>query len=58
MISERTLRQWRRDALNLTDISDTDRPLAAILTDQVIEQKQRILRLTQELMDLHLMRKG
>ena len=57
MISERLLKQWRRDALNLTDVSNSNRSLSEILTDHIIEQKHRILRLTQELMDQYLMRK-
>jgi len=62
MISERTLRQWRKDALLITAsipatrvlIIGTDNPLESSL----LESQERILRLTQELSDLRLMQKG
>ena len=55
MITERTLRRWRKDALR--------EGLITIIEDQKdqhiywLECQQRILRLTQELMDLYLLRK-
>jgi hypothetical protein len=57
MITEKTLRKWRKDALQslysyVIDVS----PEAIILHQQ--ERDERILRLTQELLDAHLMRKG
>jgi len=58
MISEKTLRKWRRDALQPTNVMDQSKPLVDILSFQSIEMKERILRLTQELLDAHLMRKG
>ena len=57
MISERTLRQWRKDAL--TKISSPPEVEALHYVYSAAEQMQeRILRLTQELMDLHLVKKG
>ncbi len=53
MISERTLRRWRRDAL--VTPKDVDLLLSSRL---YIELQERILRLTQELLDQHLIRKG
>uniref|UniRef100_A0A6M3KYR5 Uncharacterized protein n=1 Tax=viral metagenome TaxID=1070528 RepID=A0A6M3KYR5_9ZZZZ len=59
MISERTLRQWRKDALRANDeIALSMHETPAILVNAYTECQLRILRLTQELMDLHLMRKG
>jgi len=57
MISERTLKQWRRDALKATVIREEDNVVAAIHISN-IEMKNRILRLTQELMDIYLLKKG
>ena len=51
MITERTLKQWRRDALKYPQNSE------AVQTQNGLEMAERILRLTQELMDLHLIRK-
>ena len=53
MISERTLKRWRRDALKGTQLPEWDEADC----NYVREVSERILRLTQELMDLHLMRK-
>jgi len=53
MISEKTLRKWRRDALTPKYDSND----AALIMLQSQEKDERVLRLTQELMDLHLMRK-
>ena len=55
-ISEKTLRKWRKDAL-----SDTTNPMRHDPTqkeNKYWELQERILRLTQELMDILLMRKG
>uniref|UniRef100_A0A6M3LP91 Uncharacterized protein n=1 Tax=viral metagenome TaxID=1070528 RepID=A0A6M3LP91_9ZZZZ len=57
MISERTLRQWRKDALKAhLDIKGWDNEGES--TSERRELYERILRLTQELLDLHLIRKG
>lgn len=60
MVTERTLRQWRRDALKaithpLMEVRGEDLNIA-ILKEQ--ELNSRILRLTQELLDQYLIRKG
>ena len=54
MISERTLKQWRRDSLTI-DYNPINPDL--ISYERLIELHQRILRLTQELMDWHLIKK-
>ncbi len=63
MITERTLRKWRRDALNTQYYVDTaevtkTNQATVISLNAATEMKERILRLTQELMDILLMRKG
>lgn len=57
MITEKTLKKWRADALRERQLLMV--PEANILTtSRDIETQERILRLTQELLDNHLMRKG
>ena len=51
MISERTLRRWRKEALKGIN------PDIALLVRQLIESQKEILRMTQELLDQHLMKK-
>jgi predicted nucleic acid-binding Zn ribbon protein len=62
MITERTLRQWRRDALTgRMNIASADPARPESINETILfidELNQRILRLTQELLDQHLMRKG
>lgn len=58
MISERTLKQWRKDALVIYDKIALAMPGDNSLADAYREQQQRILRLTQELMDFYLVQKG
>ena len=61
MITERTLRQWRKDALQTTEtIESFDPALDVKVTKHITvinELSERILRLTQELLDQHLLRK-
>ena len=61
MITERTLRQWRREALkDLTSpmiLATYDGVDHNFHVDEVRTLSERILRLTQELMDQYLMRK-
>jgi hypothetical protein len=61
MISERALKQWRRDALkdmiNPKVLATNDGVDHGFHIDEVRTLSERILRLTQELMDLHLIRK-
>ncbi len=59
MITERTLRQWRRDALKGKLMKDNLPPESLNTSILYIEElHQRILRLTQELLDIQLMKKG
>ena len=61
MISERTLRRWRREALQVIELDLPGHVLEGIAQENAVinfENSERILRLTQELMDLHLIRKG
>ena len=59
-ITERTLRKWRGEALgNKITISSIDHNKVKydIWEPTVLESTERILRMTQELLDNHLMRK-
>jgi hypothetical protein len=61
MISERALKQWRRDAIVIPDaiaLEMPNYPKESPVFHAYREQRERILRLTQELMDYHLMMKG
>jgi hypothetical protein len=63
MISEKILRKWRTDSLKMREPSNIDSienpdPNTIVKASHWTELHDRILRLTQELMDLHLMRKG
>lgn len=61
MISERTLKQWRRDAIVISDavaLEMSRYPKDSPILHACHEQRKRILRLTQEIMDYHLMMKG
>ena len=53
MITERTLRKWRGESLHRIQCIENYRPMS----DLVKEENERILRLTQELLDQHLLRK-
>jgi transposase-like protein len=61
MITERTLRKWRREALETLQGTESIRNIyegtAAGLAKEYIETQQRVLRMTQELLDQHLLRK-
>ena len=50
MITERTLKRWRKEAL----IQDEDPPMVHLVLEEL---SNRILRMTQELLDAHLIRK-
>jgi hypothetical protein len=57
-ITERTLRYWRREALKKR--TQPIKPTPESLTTEVlfsIEMNERIIRLTQELLDIHLVNK-
>lgn len=65
MITERTLKQWRRDALAdaispIQKLSESNGEVTnqTFLINQIQQLSQRILRLTQELLDQHLLRKA
>jgi len=53
MISERTLRKWRKEAL---EFKDNVRTMGA-QAEPVIELCNHILKMTQELLDQHLLRR-
>ena len=61
MISERTLKRWRREALNAeskrSDLRRLHEGSVPVLLEAYIELNERILRMTQELLDQHLVRK-
>lgn len=52
MISERILKRWRREALRYPYSEDT------VQTKNGLEMANKILKLTQEIMDLYLVKKG
>jgi len=58
MITERTLRNWRRDALRkeVVPVDPKEPGSLNIVALKIDELNSRILRLTQELLDQHLMR--
>lgn len=60
MITERTLKRWRREALEDTAspkvLATNDGVDLDFHVDEVIELSNRILRMTQELLDQHLTR--
>jgi hypothetical protein len=60
MVTERTLRQWRRDSLNkinnlllITNADDKSINIAVLLEKELHE---RVIRLTGDLLDVHLMK--
>lgn len=53
MISDRTLKRWRMEALKSKELSTVTDPLEKV----IYEYSERILRLTQELSDLRLIAK-
>ena len=60
MITERTLRKWRGEALRLScdAIKDPERNFNRPAVELILAAtSHRILRLTQELLDQHLLRK-
>lgn len=54
MISKRTLEKWRRETLQPFVYDGQEVGLAMVISDQ----RTKILHLTQELLDQHLLRKG
>jgi hypothetical protein len=59
MITERTLRKWRKQALEakLVYKSNPDDSTDLVESFMVVELSGRILSMTQELLDQHLMRR-
>ena len=58
-ITKRTLTKWRREALVVKSATDIrNEPLIQTQTKYLVEMSERILRLTQELLDQHLLTKG
>jgi hypothetical protein len=60
MISERTLKKWRKDALEIMELDLLGHTLTEITEKTALineEHARRILRLTQELMDNYLVRR-
>ncbi len=59
MISEKTLRKWRKEALKTNKASTIQlyEGTAEGLARKFTECQQRILKLTQELLDQHLLKK-
>jgi hypothetical protein len=58
MITERTLRNWRKDALKKYAVVGEAKTTEQLNIEVLIQQElnSRILRLTQELLDQHLMK--
>ena len=56
MITERTLRRWRRDAL-IKPTTPVGLDALSYIYSELEEANDRILRMTQELLDQHLLRK-
>jgi len=59
MISEKTLRRWRKASLDpLYNVNSVENPTTTSLSiSHFQELHERILRMTQELLDQHLIRK-
>ena len=57
-ITERTLKKWRREALAFGDNTyESDMNRGMVPVNEVMSLYDRILRMTQELMDQYLLRK-
>lgn len=57
MIAERTLKKWRKEALNLnTNVVNSGSEFKSSRAIQTVELCKRILKMTQELLDLHLIK--
>ncbi len=54
MVTERTLKRWRKEALTN---EGTKEGVITLHVNDRIELNKRILRMTQELLDLHLIRR-
>ena len=56
MITERTLKKWRRDALDLRRQAES-RPPETDYESMAMDYVNKVLRMTQELLDQHLLRR-
>ena len=56
MISESTLKKWRKEALNTNVLQIAHLLSTKQLPQKHLEDNKRILKLTQELMDQHLLK--
>jgi len=57
MITERTLKKWRKEALEVKEIHDRHSKIDGMGALKTMEICGRILRMTQELLDTYLIRK-
>ena len=57
MTSERTLKNWRREALMYRTKAGDGDPLDTLIKENVALRKQ-VVQMTQELLDLHLVRRA
>ena len=55
MITERTLKKWRKEALKTKSIEEL---IPKISSSEISEMAERILRMSQELLDQHLIRRN
>lgn len=54
-VTERTLRKWRKEALEQMHLSEIDAD--SVVSEVRKKTAERILRMTQELLDQHLLRR-
>lgn len=57
MISERRLRKWRREALLTKELAKSDENFI-LMAPRIIIEQDRMLKLTRELLDQALLKKG
>ena len=57
MIGERTLKKWRKEALQQFDQGLYEHGEGQGLAKRYVELEERILKMTQELLDQHLLRR-
>jgi len=57
MISERTLRKWRKEALHLKETMERHGMVEGFTRELAMTSTTMILKLTQELLDQHLLRR-
>ena len=57
-ITERTLRRWRTDALKALEVQHVSGSVIVLTIENTKTILTQILRMTQELLDQHLLREG